>query len=255
MKNLSFLILAGLCSICVCTRAQNIAIGVRGGLSIPNLSAGSGNQNPLNTGYSSRLGPDAGLFLEWRVSERFSLQPMLEYSSQGGKKGGLQAFTTPDQIAAMYPPGQAPPYLYANYNSEAKLNYLILPILAKFGWPIRRSPWRLYADLGPFAGLLVSAHQVTSGQSPFYADAAGQQPLPGGPQSFDHTEDVKSNLHQFDAGLEGNIGLSYHLGAGSLFIEGGGNYGFLNIQKNAADGKNETGAATVTLGYSYHFSR
>jgi len=180
---------------------------------------------------------------------------MLEYSSQGGKKNGLQAFTTPDQVAAMYPAGQAPPYLYANYNSEAKLNYLMLPVLAKFGWDIKHSPLCIYADAGPFIGLLVSAHQVTSGQSPFYADAAGQQPLPGGPQSFDNTEDVKDSLHHFNTGIEGNIGIGYRLGSGQIFIEGGGNYGFLNIQKNTADGKNETGAAAVTLGYSYHFGK
>jgi len=236
-------------------RAQQFALGLRGGLSIPNLSAGSGNRNPLNTGYASRLGPDAGLFAELSFSKLFSLEPMLEYSSQGGKKNGLQAFTTPDALVAMYPPGQAPPYLYANYNSEAKLNYLMLPILAKFGWNIRNSPLRVYIDAGPFAGLLVAAHQVTGGQSPFYADAGGQQPLPGGPQSFDHTEDVKNNLHKFNAGIEGNIGLNYHLGFGNVFIEGGGNYGFLNIQKNAADGKNETGAAAVTIGYSHKFGR
>jgi hypothetical protein len=110
-------------------------------------------------------------------------------------------------------------------------------------------------DAGPFLGLLVSAHQVTSGQSPFYADAAGQQPLPGGSQSFDNTENVKDSLHKFNAGIEGNIGLSYRLGLSKLFIEGGGNYGLLNIQKNAVNGKNETGAAAVTIGYSYRFGR
>jgi hypothetical protein len=45
--------------------AQDVALGIRGGISIPNLSAGSNNQNPLNTGYSSRLGPDFGVFAEF----------------------------------------------------------------------------------------------------------------------------------------------------------------------------------------------
>jgi len=255
MKKLLFICFSAMLLLACSARAQQFALGFRGGLSIPNLSAGSGNQNPLNTGYSSRLGPDFGLFAEFSISKLFSIQPMLEYSSQGGKKNGLQAFTTPEELAAMYPQGQAPPYLYANYNSEAKLNYLLLPILAKFGWDLKGSPFRVYVDAGPFVGLLVSAHQVTSGQSPFYADAAGQQPMPGGSHSFDNTENVKDNLHQFNAGIEGNIGLSYRLGLGRVFVEGGGNYGLLNIQKSAVDGKNETGAAAVTIGYSYRFGR
>jgi hypothetical protein len=43
-------------------QAQDIAVGVRGGISIPNLSASGSEQNPLNTGYSSRLGPEFGIY-------------------------------------------------------------------------------------------------------------------------------------------------------------------------------------------------
>lgn len=111
-------------------------IGARGGLSIPNLTAGGSQNNPLNTGYSSRLGPDFGVSGEYHFSTLFSLEGRVEYSSQGGKKDGMQALTTPDAIVQYYqsqniPP---PPYLYANYKSEAKLNYLLIPVLAKFGW-------------------------------------------------------------------------------------------------------------------------
>lgn len=225
--------------------AQQPTVGIRAGLSIPNLTAGGSDKNPLNTGYGSRLGPDLALFAEFHLSKLFSLQPMLEYSSQGGKKNGLQAFTTPQQLIAMFPPGQAPLYLYADYKSEAKLNYLMLPILAKIGKDLRNPDWRIYIDAGPFIALLVSAHQVTGGESQFYSDAAGTQPLPGGAQSFDHTENIKSDLRRFNAGLEGNVGLSYK----NVFIEGGGNYGFVNIQKHALDGKNNTGAAVITIGF------
>ncbi|MGZ3833046.1 MAG: outer membrane beta-barrel protein, partial [Mucilaginibacter sp.] len=101
---------------CFTANAQNFYLGVRGGISIPNLTAGGSNQNPLNTGYSSRLGPDAGAFAEFKFSNLFSLQPMIEYSSQGGKKNGMQAFPTPAQFAAFFDPRPAPTYLYANYN-------------------------------------------------------------------------------------------------------------------------------------------
>jgi hypothetical protein len=254
-KSTCYMLFTGLLFGGINAHAQNVTLGVRGGLSIPNLTAGSGNQNPLNTGYSSRLGPDAGVFAEFKFSDLFSLQPMVEYSSQGGKKDGLQAFPTPSQVAAMYPPGAAPTYLYANYNSEAKLNYLMIPVLAKFGWNFKNSPWRIYADAGPFVGFLLSAHQVTSGESPFYTDPAGQQALPGGSQSFNNTQDIKDQLHTTNFGFEANVGLNYKLGLSNVFIEGGGNYGFLNIQKGTANGKNNTGAALAAVGYSYSFGK
>jgi hypothetical protein len=229
-------------------RAQDFAIGVRGGFSIPNLSAGANNSNPLNTGYSSRTGADAGVFAEFKFSDLFSLQPMVEYSSQGGKKDGLQAFPNPQ--------GNTPPYLYANYNSTAKLNYLMVPVLAKFGWNLgKTSPFRLYVDAGPFAGFLLSAHQVTTGNSDVYADAGGTQPASPGPESFNNNQNIKDQLHTLNFGAEANVGLKYKLGTSSIFIEGGGNYGFLNIQKGTANGKNETGAATADIGYAYGFGK
>lgn len=231
--------------------AQNFSLGVRGGISIPNLSSGGSAENPLNTGYSSRLGPDFGIFGEFKISHVFSLQPMIEYSSQGGKKNGLQAFPIPDAYVAYFPSGMAPTYLYANFKSEAKLNYLMIPVLAKFGWNLKpMSPVRIYIDAGPFVGFLLSAKQVTSGSSNVYADSGGQQPLTQDAQSFDATQDIKSQLNTTNFGAEANVGISDGMGNGNIFIEGGFNYGFLNIQKGTANGKNNTGAATVSLGYA-----
>jgi hypothetical protein len=235
--------------------AQDVSLGIRGGVSIPNLSAGGSSETPLNTGYSSRSGLDAGIFAEFKISSLFSIQPMLEYSAQGGKKDGLQAFATPAQVAQEFPPGQSPQYLYANYNSTAELNYLMLPILAKFGWNFKNSPLRIYVDAGPFLGYLLSAKQVTTGSSDFYTDPGGTQPLPGGPQSFNNTQDIKDQINKVNVGIEGNIGLAYKFKKSCIFIEGGGNYGFLNIQNVAADGKNNTGAATASVGYSFSLGK
>ena len=255
MKKSSFsLLLAGFSLFSFITHAQDFTIGARCGISIPNLTAG-GNQTPLNTGYSSRLGPDAAVFAEFKYSTLFSIEPMIEYSSQGGKKDGMQAFTTPDAITAMYPPGQAPKYLYADYKSEAVMNYLMIPILAKFNWNINKSPWRVYVDAGPFAGFLLSAKQITSGESQFYTSLSQLEVIPGGQHSFNNTQDIKDQLYTFNIGVEGNIGVNYHFGHSNIFIEGGGNYGFLNIQKGTQNGKNNIGAATSAIGYSYQFGK
>jgi hypothetical protein len=235
--------------------SQTTALGFQGGISIPNLTSSGSEQNPLNTGYGSRLGPEFSLFAEFKISDLFSVVPMIQYSSQGGKKDGLQAFAVPPDLAAMFPPGTAPTYLYANFNSEAKLNYLMIPVLARFGHSFNESPFRIYISAGPFVGFLLSAKQVTSGQSEIFVDASGTTPLPVGTQSFDHTEDIKDQLNTTNFGIEGSIGLNYSFGKNNIFFEAGGNYGFLNIQKGSANGKNNTGAATIVLGYSYWISK
>jgi len=143
MKNV-ILLLTILASIGVTkyASAQSISIGARGGISIPNLTNG-GNGTPLSTGYSSRRAADFAVFAEFQVLDLFSIQPMIEYSQQGGKKNGLQALTTPEQLVMF----TDQTYVYANYNSTAKMNYLMIPVLAKFGWNLRsQSPLRLYAE-------------------------------------------------------------------------------------------------------------
>lgn len=182
--------------------------------------------------------------------------PSLEYSSQGGKKNGFQAFATPAAYAAFFPPDQQPPYLYASYNSEAKMNYLMLGALAKFSWLLgSKSPCSFYVDGGPFGALLLSAHQVTTGSSVIYADPQKQIPLTQTEQSFDNKQDIKSDLHKGNFGVEGDVGLAFNTKGGKLFLEGGFNYGFLNIQKGTENGKNQTGAATVRVGYAINLTK
>ncbi len=236
--------------------AQDISIGVKGGISIPNLHAPGSNQTPVNTGYESRLGPGAAVFAQFHVSDLFSVQPMIEYSSQGGKKNGLQAFSTPAE-AAIYFRAQnqaVPAYLYGNYKSDVQLSYLMLPVLAKFTIALGSSPFRVYADAGPFASLLLAAKDVTRGKSQIYTDAKGTQPLQGlGSFSFNTDTSIISSLNKFNAGVEGHLGIALQIGRSSVFVEGGGNYGFINIEKDKTDGKNNTGAAVVMAGYSFRF--
>lgn len=249
---IAFLLLA-----VVVAQAQNISIGAKGGISIPNLSAG-GNETPLNTGYTSRLGPDAALFAQFHISNAFSIQPMLEFSSQGGKKSGLQAFPTP-AAAALYFQFQnqpVPDYLYGNYNSEVKLGYLMLPVLAKYELPLGNSPFHVYADAGPFASYLLSAKLATKGSSLIYTDAQGTQPLSGlGTFPFGYDTSVAGSFNKFNAGIEGHLGFSYTVSNLNFFVEGGGNYGFINVQKNEADGKNNVGAVVVMAGVSFRLGR
>ncbi|PUZ22612.1 hypothetical protein DCC81_19450 [Chitinophaga parva] len=227
----------------------HIDLGIKGGISIPNLHAGN-SDNPINTGYSSRVGPDFGVHAEFHLTRHFSLQPQLEYSAQGGKKNGAQAFTPTAEQASQFPSGQVPQYLYANYKSEAKFNYLMVPILAKYGLDLSEH-WRFYVGAGPFVSFLLNAKNVTSGSSMIYTDPAHTQPITPAPVSFDHTENIKDELKKTNVGIAGHVGFAYSFGRSSIFVEGGGNYGFIKIQRGETNGNNNTGAGNVDIGYAF----
>lgn len=220
-----------------------IYVGLQGGLSIPNLHASGGNE--VSEGYSSRMGPYFGVFGRYRFSRLFSLEPEVNYSAQGGKKDGRQAIAASD-VNPLAPAGT---YYYANFKSVARLNYLQVPVLTKFSFRLS-DRLELSVDAGPYVGYLLGAKNETSGKSNVYADREETQPFPVGEQSFDGSQDITDQLHRFTWGAQGGIGLEATLGQGYLFVHGGGNYGFTNIQKGTAHGKNNTGAATAVVGYA-----
>jgi hypothetical protein len=220
--------------------AQGTYLGLKGGVSFPNLSSGSKNQNPLANGYKSMVGGDFGLVAVFPINDWFSIQPEIDYSQQGGTHKGLQA------IPNSYPP---PTYLYANFKNVAHLNYLLVPIMARFDFKLGEK-FKFFASAGGFAGFLLSAKQVSSGSSPIYYDQGGTTQV-APTQSFDRTTDIKSDEHTFNVGAIAAVGFSHDIPGGKLFIDGGFNYGFIRIQKSSDNGTNYTGAGNMHIGYLY----
>lgn len=225
-------------------RAQSsFYLGIKGGLDIPKLQAG-GN-SPVSKGYSSILGPYFGVFADYSINKSWSIQPELNFSVQGGQKSGMQAIPG-NQFDPQIPAGT---YFYANFKSKANLNYLELPILAKYKISLGKE-WKFIVDLGPYVGYLMNAKNITSGTSPVYMDSQETQPLVPS-HDFDSTSSITTDIHRFNWGVQGGVGLQYYTRhTGYFYLNVGGNYGFMNIQKYAEDGKNNTGAATVALGYA-----
>lgn len=245
-------LLAVLCTLIISVNSSfaqtKVDIAIKAGLDIPDLSAGD-NANPINSGYGSRLAPDGAIDVEFHLSKHFSIQPQLEYSAQGGKKNDVEGFAVPADLLPLIPAGESPSYVYANYKSVARINYLMLPLLAKYRLDLSKH-LGAYIAAGPFVSLVLSAKNITSGSSNIYLDPEETQPLSPDPESFNNKADIKSDLHKFNTGFSGHIGFDYKLAKGSqLFIEGGGNYGFINIQKYSADGVNRIGASVVVIGY------
>jgi len=228
--------------------AQNTWFGVKGGLSIPELGGGN---TPQSKGYKSRTGPDFGIFAYRNISDHFALQVELEYVSQGGIKKGVQEIDASMLTGLPLPTGTP---LFANYKTEAIMNYLELPLLAKYTIPIFKTH-EFYIVAGPNFGYLVNAKTKTKGTSQLFFDQAetqpveiGGQPLPA--QDFNAETDIKNDLKKMNIGITGGIGISRKYGPGHLILNLRGSYGFTNVQKDPINGKNNTGCLVISLGYA-----
>lgn len=230
--------------------AQDIWIGVEGGPSIPRLQGGD---NEISRGYSSRLAPNFGLIGEYYLSDQASIVIGLNYSGQGGQRNGMQPITQAPEGLPALPPGQ---YLYGDFKNESILNYLEIPLMAKYEW-LCSEQWRFFVEGGPFIGFLLEAKEKTRGSSMVYADKYGLMPLTPMPVSFDADTDVKEDLNELNWGLTAGIGMAYIMNKRhQIFVEARGEYGFATVQKNTErDGSSNTGCAVFFLGYKYKLTR
>lgn len=233
-------------------------MGFKGGLSIPSLKAGE-SENDWNKDYESRQGFYFAAVAEYQLSRHFYFQPELSYASEGGRRDGIQPISIPTIYLKDFQTvfGTNKDYLYANLKSVSRLNYFQLPLLIKYQHPIAfKGHLQAFVQAGPYLGfLLVSRQFVESKDLHVYLAADGSreidQSLVKGffGSSIDTVIDASSDLHRWNVGVQGGVGLSWVQDEYKLFIEAGGNYGFIPIQKSDAHGKNNIGAATILIGY------
>jgi Outer membrane protein beta-barrel domain len=242
MRKSPLVVVGWICCLVSVANAGPLTIGVHGGPSIPNLRDRGGND--LSSGYTSRLAPFFGVFAEKSLSPEFSVRTELNYAPQGAQREGMQPLQDTSQFPA--PPGTP---LYADFKTVAKLDYLEIPILARYH--IAAIPG-LFVNGGPYMGFLISAKTVTSGNSQVFLDPQGQQPTDGITYPFDATTDNKSALNTFNWGFQAGLGLTHEIGAGTASLEVRGGLGMTNIQKDEADGKNATGVLVIAAGYGWH---
>jgi hypothetical protein len=110
---LCFLTVAGI-------KAQNISIGVKGGLNISDVSGINGD---------NRLSGHLGVYLNSRLNSSWSVQPELLYSGQGQQ------------------------YMYLGNEYTLALSYLQIPLMFQF-----RPVSSFYLEVGPQLGFLLSAN-------------------------------------------------------------------------------------------------
>jgi len=225
------------------------SVGVKGGIDIPNLAPNDDSYSPVSKGWSSRLGPYFGVVGVYKISEKFGLQAELNYSSQGGKKNGQQAM--PVAYFTSNPPPGVKDYVYTNFNIDVRVNYIELPLMARFSQPLG-GRWQLIATAGPYVGYVMAAKLSIKGTSNIYGDEAETTPLLPQAITANGDQDIKDQVRKFNAGAQGNIGVAVKMPVGNILLTVGGNYGFIPLQKDNSLGKNNIGAANLTVGYLFN---
>jgi hypothetical protein len=224
----------------------DFSLGILGGLNIPRLSGGNGNE--LSRDYTSRSGPAFGLIVSLGLGPHFALTADLLYSSEGGKRDGVQAIDA-SSINPLVPAGT---YFYANFKNQSILNYAEIPVMVKYIVPFNKSK-KVYVDFGPYVGFLLNAKEKTSGSSIIYADRAQTMPIVETAQSFNANTDITSDINTVNFGLTGGAGFAQTVNSSEIFMDVRGAYGLTVIQKVSANGNSHNGNLLIDLGYALHF--
>ncbi|MEO6174773.1 MAG: porin family protein [Flavobacterium circumlabens] len=162
------------------SNAQETKFGVKGGV---NLSTLTGDVEDA----TSKAGFHVGGFAEFKISDKFSIQPEVLYSTQGAKEKGQVDFN-----GAVY-----------DVEMDYKLAYINVPILAKYYVAEKFS-----LEAGPQIGFLVSA----KGEATVGGNSA--------------EDDIKDSFESIDFGVDFgagydftenlSVGLRYNLGLANL---------------------------------------
>ena len=290
MKKISGLIVAIFVAGIMNTQAQGIELGIKGGLTIPKIGSGGtdtplsedyssimafGGGAFAEFKFTKTFSLQVGLEYIQEGGQKDGVQALPAPKIYAGMEAENPAF-------AGLKPFLPEKYIYANFKSVAHFNYLMLPVQAKFGWDLsQNSPFRFYASGGIFGAYQLSSERTAKGNfPPFYADAAkgslveyaqhtpawnmilldpiAQAEITGTLTALgmaqvpvDNKEDITEEIRRMNFGFIAAIGLSYQIAPKhKIFIEAGGNYGLIKLQKEPVNGENCIGAASIMLGYA-----
>ena len=170
------LLLATVVVFTLSAQSQEIRMGAKAGVNFANMSMKPDEGMKMDSRTSFHIG---GL-VEIPISEKFSVQPEILYSSQGSQSKESEEFMGTK----------------VSYELKYKLDYISIPIMAKY-YVIDG----LGLEAGPQFGILVSAK--------------GEYEVSGLGMSESGSEDLKDDLKTLDIGL--GFGASYRLDMGVFF--------------------------------------
>ena len=178
------LVLSAAIAVSSLTFAQQF--GIKAGMNVSSLSSDAALSDQ-----KSKIGFNAGVFMNAPLAENFSIQPELMYSQMGDKGTTTILGTT--------------------YSSARNLDYITVPVMFQY----KASP-SLYLEAGPEFGVLVSAKNKLKNES--------------NGNTLAESDNYKDNLNGFNAGIglgagyyfTPNVGLTarYVAGLTDIFKDG-----------------------------------
>lgn len=240
-------------------------IGVRGGLSIPNLYATTDDE--ISRDYESVLQKNAGFLYEGplvKENNKWAIMVELDYLGVGGIRKGMQPVVTDGpEIQALY--GQLTMakvyrggYLYADYENTSVFNYLSIPILLKryFG---NEGGIRFYLETGLSTNILLTAtnttRNTTGNTSQLYYNNIPLSTVANGvPYSlafnFEQSKDIKSDIQPMSFSAIAGAGLIFPVNKNHFFVDGRFDYGLLVLQRDRRNGLSHPAAGIISVGYA-----
>jgi len=193
------------------SEAQNF-IGPIMGLSIATWSDLE-ESNGVTTGF--KAGINIGAAFEMDIDSNFSIQPELRFTQMGT----IEKFD----------------FGAGEEKATLSINYLTIPILAKYRFGMKPSQFFILA--GPRLGFGVG--DVT-------LEAGGQS----GSQSFEDAE-----VSKFDFGLEVGAGVRFKLGTANMFIDARYYLGLQNLNSGNLPGNAKNTAIGINVGYLFSLAK
>lgn len=184
--------------------------GLKGGMNVSSLSTEEGLSDQ-----GSKIGFNAGVFMNAPLGASFSIQPELIYTQYGDKFD----FTNPinDEV----------------YSSARHLDYIALPVMFQYN----ATP-NFYLEAGPEFGLLVSAKNKFKNESD--SDV------------IDESGNYKDNLNNFNFGL--GLGAGYYFtpqfGLTARYVAG-----FTDIYKDGQNAGDSVRNNVFQVGLAYKFAK
>ncbi len=195
--------------------AQDMSFGAKAGLNVSTLTGDVEDTNSL-------IGAHAGVFAEFKISDKFSFQPELLFSMQGAK----------EKISGTESLG-GETYSFTE-ETKLKLSYINIPLMAKYYVAEKFS-----LEAGPQIGFLMSAKGDYE-----YSETFGGETF-----SESASEDVKDGFKGIDFGL--NFGAAYDF-TDNLFAGVRYNLGLGDINDvEDFDGKINNSVFQVSIGYKF----
>ena len=216
--------------------SQKIKFGAKVGLNVSSLR---GNYPEEITDTKSTIGFHIGGFAEYKINEKFALQPELLISTQGGSS----------EVKKLYGGGT----YYKSFTQTPKLTYLHLPILLKY-----TIIEKLHIEFGPQIGYMISAKsqwEYVDSTNPKYNQSLEVDLIKDGIYKFGGTLfELKPKPNRLDFGL--NIGASYDLYK-KFFVQARYNLGLTAVDENSTAGSStdswdlKNSVLQISTGYKF----